>query len=417
MKITIAEGGPAYNVGSMALIENAIKLARSKYQDCDITVMCFDPESVKNALIKDGLNNNILVLGELFYKPKQNKLLQTIWLVKTFLWFVYSRFLLLFTKRISWAYFGHDKRLLREIEQSDYVYCIGAERINDIYYKSALLALYCVGTYIKMGRKVVHLSLTIGPVFHKSTIYVAKNVLNKSYAIFVRDAKSYEILEEWNCTVPIKFCSYDIAILQNHDDAIAKRLLEEFCLGEGFIAVSAVKWAFRKAKGPSRMPEYNRAHAVALDYIIEKYDRDVVFIHTVYGGMFGKGDANETNTIISLMKNKGRVKSIERLLTPVEMASLLSKSYFGIVTRMHAAILCSGAGCKPIISINYLYKLREYMKNLRFENYSVDIDYVNENDLISFIDNMFIDYDINIKRLNQRMGEMQKTLLTQMANL
>jgi len=33
MKIIISEGGPAENVGSMALIENAIKISRIQYNN------------------------------------------------------------------------------------------------------------------------------------------------------------------------------------------------------------------------------------------------------------------------------------------------------------------------------------------------------------------------------------------------
>lgn len=406
MKITIAEGGPAWNVGSMALIENAIKLVRQKHKGCDVTIMCFDPVSVAETLKKDGLAENIKVMGELFYKPKKDKLSQSLWLLTTISWFIYSRFLLLFTKRISKFMSGEKKLLLKEIEQSEFVYCIGAERINDIYFKSALLALYCIETYIKMGAKVVHLSLTIGPVFNSSTIHVAKKVLNKSYAIIVRDQKSYDILKKWNCTAPYQFRSYDIAIMQDIDDKLGDDLMYEFCIKREFIAVSVIEWAFRKANGPSRMPEYNKAHASVLDYIVEKYDKDIVFVHTVFGGMFGKGDAKEAAIIISMMKHRDRVISIERLLTPKELASLLSKCSFGIVTRMHAAILCSGAGRRPIIAVNYLYKLREYMKNIGFENYSIDIDYVSENGLKFLVDKMFANINTNNKLLDNKMLEL-----------
>ena len=77
-----------------------------------------------------------------------------------------------------------------------------------------MLSLYAIGTYIKMGKKLVHMSLTIGPVFYNSTISLAKKILNKSYAIFVRDQKSYDILKEWNCKASYLFNSYDIALLQ-----------------------------------------------------------------------------------------------------------------------------------------------------------------------------------------------------------
>lgn len=410
MKIVIAEGGPAGNVGSMALIENAIKIVSKKHPSCEIVVMCAAPAPVMEALSKDGMANNVTVKGELFDKPGKNKIVQVLWLVRTVLWFLYSRIVLLITKNISWAFIGRSKSLLKEVEESEYVYCIGAERINDIYYKTALLALYCIGTYIKMGKKVVHMSLTIGPVFNKSTIYVAKKIMNSSYAIFVRDTKSFEILKEWNCKCPCQFSSYDIALFQHTKLDIADALMQEFSLEEGFIGVSVINWGFRHVTGPSRQLEYDKAHAEALDYIIEKYGKQIVFTPTVISKGYTVWDTQAADAVISLMKHKDRVISIQKLLTPCELATIYSRCYFSIVTRMHASILCSGAAGKPIIAVNYLYKLREYMKNIGFEDYSVDIDYVNTDVLKLYIDKMFCSYDTNIKKLNARITEMQRTL-------
>lgn len=417
MKITIAEGGPAGNVGSMALIENSISIVREKYKGCLITVMCAEPVTVTETLLKDGLSDNVLVIGELFNKPKRDKLHQFVWLIKTILWFLYSRLLLLFTKEISWAFTGESRRILKEIEESEYVYCIGAERINDIYYKTSLLALYCLGTYIKMGKKLVHMSLTIGPLFNRSTIYVAKRVMNKSYAIFVRDKKSYDVLREWKCQAEYQFNSYDIAIRQIIDERHVENLLKEFNLKPGFVAVSVIDWLFRNARGPARMPEYNNAHAEVLDYIVEKYNLDIVFTPTVICSGYKVQDTEAAEAVIKLMKHKDRVTAIRKVLTPIELATLYSQAKFGIVTRMHAAILCSGAGRRPVIAVNYLFKLREYMKNIGFEDYSVDIDYIDNNKLKDLVDAMIENYNSNCDRLHKVIEDMKKKQLNQIYRL
>lgn len=409
-KITIAEGGPAFNVGSMALIENAIKLIRSKYGDCEITVLCSDAQSVTYALQADGVGEKVTVLNELFLKPKRNIVCQSYWLFVTVLWFLYSRLLLLFTPRISWAYAGHSRRVLREIEESECVFCIGAERVNDVYFKSALLALYSIGTYIMMGKKVVHMSLTVGPVFYKSTIRKAKEIFKRSHAIFVRDSKSYDILKSWGCSETQLFNVYDIALFQDVKPENADDITKEFGLEEGFIGVSALYWRFSHVTGPARQPEYNRAIADTLDYIIEKYNRQIVFTPTVTLKKYPTNDIVMAETIISMMKHPDRVVSVPRLLTPCELATLYTKCLFSIVTRMHAAILCSGAGGKPIIAVNYLYKLREYMKNIGFEDYSVDIDYVSADALTRYVDRMFDHYTENKNRLNTRIEEMRSDI-------
>lgn len=414
--IVIAEAGSANNVGSMALIENAIKIARMKNDNCKITVLSNDPDSVKIALQKDNYQQ-VEVIHDMFVIPNKGNIGKLFWLIQNIFFILYSRFLLLFTKRISWALYGHKKQIIKRAESADYIYCIGAERINDIYFKTALLSLYAIGTYAHMDKKLIHLSLTIGPVFNRSTIFVAKNVLNHSHAIFVRDQKSYDILKEWRCKAPFKFNSYDIALLQDLNTSLIDSLLKEFQITPGFIGLSALDWTFRKAQGPARMPEYIQSIATILDYIIEKYNRNIVITPTVVNVYNKKGDDEIADEIIAKMKHNKRVTNIHRVLTPIEMATLFTQCHFSIVTRMHAAILCSGAGNKPVIAINYLYKLREYMKNIGFEKYSIDIDYVNEIDLKEFVDDMMDNYENNSRELTLRQTQLRESIINNLSQI
>ena len=415
MKIIIAEAGNANNVGSMALIENAITIARKKHPGCTVSIFCLDPKSVSEALSKDGINDTITIMDDLFVIPQGGALKKIIWLFQVICWLLYSRFILSFTPNISKYIGGHRKRNLQEVEQAEYIYCIGAERINDIYYKTAILSLLAIGTYIKMGKKLVHLSLTIGPVFNKSTINIAKNVLDNSYAIFVRDQKSFDILKEWNCKAPFRFNSYDIALLQQTNPSKNNKLLAEFGIEPGFVGVSCIYWLFKRTKGPIHQNEYEHAIAETLDYIIEKYNLQIVFTPTVVN-LTKMDDVAIGKRMQRIMRNPLKVISIERLLTPVEMATLYSQCTFSIVTRMHAAILCSGAGGRPVIAVNYLYKLREYMKNIQCEEYSIDIDYANSTDLKRFVDKLMGDYNNVYMLLRNRQLAIKKQLVKDISN-
>jgi len=83
---------------------------------------------------------------------------------------------------------------------------------------------------------------------------------------------------------------------------------------------------------------------------------------------------------------------------------------------MHAAILCSGAGKRPIIAINYLYKLREYMKNILCEEYSIDIDYTNATDLKRFVDRLMGCYDQKYTRLENRQAYIKNRIIENLRN-
>lgn len=412
MKITIAEAGSSKNIGSMALIENSIKIAKQIDNNCVINVLTNDLKCTKESLN----NSTINLYDDLFVFPSGKLLNKVMWIINTFVWILLVKLILCFTKKPYKYLIGRKAKVLKSIANSDYVLCIGAERINDVYYKTAYLSLEALDLYERMGVKLIHLSLTIGPVFYKSTIRKAQKVLNKSYAIFVRDQKSFNLLTEFKICGPKIYNTYDIAILQ---DCLTdgKNLLERLGINDNveYVCVSVINWIFRKVKGPIRQDEYNKAVAETIDYIIEKYKLKIVFTPTVVG-LYDVDDVKAAQNIIKLIKNKNEVIEIKCLLSPKEMATIFSRSKFSIVTRMHAAILCTAAGGKPIISINYLYKLREYMRNIDFENYSVDIDYTNTDDLKKFVDMMMKHYEINLINLNNRIKLMQDNLRNSIIN-
>lgn len=413
MRIVIAECGSAANIGSMALIENAMNIARRIDSQCTLTILTSDVDRVTKSLNSNPSNKDVNIKFDLFKFPEGKNLHKIIWLFNNVLWIVLVRLLCLITNKPHNFLYGRKADILQTISKADYVICIGAERINDVYYKTAYLSLEALDIYEKMRAKLIHFSLTIGPIFNKSTYKKAAKVLNKSYAIFVRDQKSYDLLKELNVFKPRIANSYDIAILQqklpNYDE---DKLFTELGIDKNnkYVCVSVINWLFRKAKGPVRQAEYNQTVAQTLDYIIEKYNIKIVFTPTVVG-IYKVDDVTAANNIMALMKHKNEVTAIEKLLSPQELATVFSHCYFSIVTRMHAAILCTGAGNRPIIAINYLYKLREYMKNIGFEEYSVDIDYTNTSDLIQFVDNMINNYDENRKRLTIQLNKMKTSLL------
>jgi len=412
MKIIIAEGGPAENVGSMALIENAIKISRIQFPDSEIVVLTPTVSSVEHALKKDGIAG-ITVLEDLFVPPPSKSLLliKISWLVTTLLWIFNVRvaqFIGLAPSKVS---AGKRKKVLNHAQNADYILCIGAERINDIFYKTVFLSLEALRIYQRMGKKLIHLSLTIGPLFYKFSMKKAHVVLDNSHAVFVRDQKSFEWLNQLHVKKPQIFNSYDIAILQ--DKNATNKLKSEFRLTNGYVGVSFIEWAFRKVEGPVRMEGYTLAVAETLDYIVEKYKLPIVFIPTVVNAKSYKVDDIEACTKVrNLMKYKENSLIIDRLLSPGEMATLFSFCKFSVVTRMHAAILCTGAGEKPVISINYLYKLREFMKNMEAEDMSIDIDYVTSKDLLPLIEDLNLNYEDYVSRYGSRMKVLQDNLLS-----
>jgi polysaccharide pyruvyl transferase WcaK-like protein len=174
--------------------------------------------------------------------------------------------------------------------------------------------------------------------------------------------------------------------------------------------VSVIDWSFKKTTGPSKDPEYVASFASTLDYLAGAHGFNIVFIPTVIDRNNPWDDVVKSKQIQSRMKHAGSSVIIDRILRPGQLAGVYARCQFAIVTRMHAAILCTGAGQKPVVAVNYLYKLREYMKNIEFENSSVDIDHVTPDNLRQMSDDMLAHYSQHHQQLTTRMNELKDRL-------
>lgn len=415
MKIVIAEAGPAFNVGSVALIENAVRIAKDKLGAAEVVVLTPDIKGVSDTLARMGYNNVVVTNDVFSFKPGLSTLAKGLWLIKSILWIIYAELITSLFSKAAPFFTGKKKDVFQHIDTADAIICIGAERINDVYFKTALLSLYALDMYQNLGKKLIHMSLTIGPVFHKSTIWKAKKIMKRSAAIVVRDQKSYDLLQEWRVDKKQLFRSFDIALLQaTGTDDVKNNVVKCYKLADfnDYVAVSVINWRFRHVTGPVRQEGYEQAVAKTLDYIVDKYNRKIVFTNTVI-----PADAETAERVIAKMRHPEAAINIKELLSPEEMVEVFAHAKYAIVTRMHAAILASGAGKTPVIAINYLYKLREYMKNIGMEDMSVDIDVVEKKELIGIVDKMESQYDNVVNTLNQRRNLMVETLNKHISSL
>lgn len=414
-KVVIAEAGPSFNVGSMALIENAVKIAREAFNATDVVVLTPDIKGVRRTLSRMGYKDVIVTNDVFCFTPGLSAISKGLWLLQAILWIVYAEIITSVFPKAAPFFTGKKRNVFRHVDDADAVICIGAERINDVYFKTALLSLYALEMYQNLGKKLIHMSLTIGPVFYKSTIWKAKRIMKKSAAIVVRDQKSCDLLKEWGVDNKIVYRSYDIALLQSEGtESLRRSVAERYGLGnmEGYVAVSIINWRFRCVKGPVRQDGYEQAVAEMLDCIVERYGRRVVFTNTVI-----PGDANTAERVIARMKHPEATVNIKELLSPEEMVEVFAHASYAVVTRMHAAILASGAGGIPVIAVNYLYKLREYMKNIGLEDMSVDIDVVTPECLIGLADKMELHYGEIVEVLDSRRQLMIETLMSHVHHL
>ncbi|BBO92876.1 hypothetical protein DSCOOX_60560 [Desulfosarcina ovata subsp. ovata] len=310
---------------------------------------------------------------------------------------------------------------IKKVKESDIIVSVGAERINDNFYKAILFSLYMLWMVKSYNKFLILFPQTIGPFHFRLTRYLSKIVLNKCDVIYLRDRKSNETLEDLGVTKPVIVDTCDVAVLQ---DAISEknswRLLNQYGLkkeAQPLLGMSVMQWDYIKAQGESGYDDYKKAIATVADQYIEEKGVQILFIATnVLTEGCREDDLATAKEIADLMRNKKGLTILERLYTPSELKGIMGLLELCLVTRMHACIFSTGI-FTPTVSINYQFKLREYMKLVGLGDYTVDIDMVSTENVKDIIDRGWKDRASHRKILEDKINYWRNNLEGSMSQL
>jgi colanic acid/amylovoran biosynthesis protein len=411
MKILIIEAYSAANIGSGALVENSIRLLQKNFPEAGIEVLAQAPESIHKL-------TGLPCYHELISLPLgRSRLKQIFWLFKTGLWMSFHALAVLM-KAINisipetlYTYNTETLTAVKKVKEADIVVSVGAERINDNFYKAILFSLYMLWMVKTFKKFLILFPQTIGPFHFKLTRFLSSRILSKCDVIFLRDRKSNEVIKEIGVNGPIIVDSCDVAVAQ---PAVApeeaRNLLMEFNLKTGdkpLVGMSVMQWSYAKVKGPSGYEAYKKAVATVADEFIENKGVQVLFIAT---NLLTEGcredDVAVAEDIMAIMKHREGATLLNRVYTPSQMKGLMGLLELCLVTRMHACIFSTGI-FTPTVSINYQFKLKEYMNLTGLGDYTVNIDVVTTENLRKLMNRAWQD------RLENR--EVLKTSITSLA--
>jgi polysaccharide pyruvyl transferase CsaB len=95
-------------------------------------------------------------------------------------------------------------------------------------------------------------------------------------------------------------------------------------------------------------------------------------------------DADLAKKIIKLAKNGASAYTIERLLTPAEVFTVLSGADIVLGMRLHAIILAVSSGT-PVAGAIYHHKVGELVRNLGISKYFIDVCDITPQNMISLV--------------------------------
>lgn len=372
MNILIIEAYTDANIGSGALVENSVKILKKKYPDANFRIMAHFPEAFWTLCNVDSVE-------DVFRYPfGYSRFRQVFWLIKTCFWMTLVWFSALVLPLKLITKLPIVKHKIHDFIWADIVVSVGAERVNDKFFKNIIFSLYTYNLVVCLGKKMVIFPSTIGPFIFGWTRWFAARILKKLTLIYTRDDQSEKITLALPGILASKVVNTsDVAIIQDMIPRDQALKMIPATADEKIVGISVMKWTYFKNKvetSYSNYPAYVREMALFADTIIEEYGVVVVFYPTNYPvNGCRENDVITAVEIRDQMKHGAKVRIIEKLPMPTQFKGMLACSECNITTRMHACILSTGAFV-PTISVNYLFKLAEYMNSLGLSDFSIDIE-------------------------------------------
>lgn len=375
-RILIFEAYTNANIGSCALVENTVNILKDKYRGAEIKIMAH----CRRAFHYENIESVDDIYEYPFLKPRFT---QIFWLVKTFFWLSLAYLQAFFLKSRPFPFFGHK---VRHFQWADLVVSVGAERLNDKFVKGLVFSALSLELLKALGKKVVFFPSTIGPFLYPPTRALSSHALRRLDLVYTRDEQSTRTCIEELELSPTKVVeTADVAVLQAQEKtAVSRDLIRSFMDGRvvppddsAIVGLNALKWTYRANRKETPYSNY-RSYLVEMatlaDDLVERYGVTIGLYPTNFPvNGCREDDLSVCREIRERMVHAGSTFLVDRLVTPAQLKGMLACSRVNIVTRMHACILSTGAGV-PTLSVNYLFKLREYMESLGLDTFSIDIE-------------------------------------------
>lgn len=243
----------------------------------------------------------------------------------------------------------------------------------------------------KLGLGVMQIANGIGPVNKPSNRKMAADVINQNVDIItLRESKSYDEIKSMNITAECEITADPAVSLTGVDENSVRRILQANSVPEGdYICLALREWKYMSENFKGDM-------AKLLDYVCEKYSKNIVFIPMQY-----PVDINISGEIASEMKHKAYV--IKTPCTIEETIGLIKHSSLVIAMRLHSLVYAVSCGV-GVIAVKYDPKIDGFMEYFK-QNLLVDVSNTSYDEMKKLVDSFF--ENENREALMQLCAEMK----------
>lgn len=276
----------------------------------------------------------------------------------------------------SWV---NDKLNLAPYRKADWIIGTGGHYLTDVYYPGKLGLLWEIQHCNRIGKNVILLGQSFGPIENKLYRQITRRILNKVDIITVRDRRSYENLREMGVDTEVRLTA-DLAFSMDTKkaDTSLNRVEEDPDIrGDPAISISVRDWPYFDRGG---METYLSGIASICKELVRDRGATVYFLSTCTGyGGYHTDDRIPANKVCDRLPEdiEDNTHIVSGEYTPQELIRFYSDIDFHIGTRMHSLVLAILAKT-PVIGIEYQFKTTGMMEMFDLENYVMSIENVDE---------------------------------------
>jgi len=250
------------------------------------------------------------------------------------------------------------REMVPEIRQLD-LFILGGGGI--LYDRDAQEYLREVSIAHELNVPVVIYAISAGPLTTQASRRAVQETLNSlSWAVVtVRDRQGYRLLEDVGVTADIQLTADPAFLLEPEALSVEALAAEGVELDRPLVGFSV------REPGPAapdiRTEEYYALLANAADFVVERYDAEVVFVP------MEKSDVQHSHAVVAHMQNSERAEILRRRYSPGQILDLMGRFQFAVGMRLHFLIFAALRGT-PFAALPYASKVSGLLEDLDIES-------------------------------------------------
>ncbi len=210
----------------------------------------------------------------------------------------------------------------------------------------------------ELGIPVVVYAISAGPLTHEATRRAVRDGLDQASLVTVRDRQAYRLLEDVGVRREMVLTADPAFLLEPEELPVETLEAEGVELDRQLVGFSV------REPGPAAPDidpdEYHALLANAADFIIERYDAEVVFVP------MEKADVQHSHGVVAHMKNAERAEILRRRYSPRQILDLMGRFQLAVGMRLHFLIFAALRGT-AFTALPYASKVSGLLEHLRIE--------------------------------------------------